>query len=54
MTTGQYDFVVVSEAPDDAAIAKAMLSLISKGSVTTETVRAFSEDEYRKIFKSLP
>ena len=54
MTTGRFDLVIVHEAPDDATVAKAMLSVLSKGSIATETVRAFTEDEYRKIFKELP
>jgi uncharacterized protein with GYD domain len=51
---GQYDMAIVAEAPDDATIARLTLSLASKGSVRTETVRAFTEDEYRKIISSLP
>jgi uncharacterized protein with GYD domain len=54
MTTGRYDMVIVCEAPDETAVAKAVLSVASMGSITTETVRAFSEDEYRKIMTSLP
>ena len=53
MTTGEYDMVIISEAPDDTAVAKALLSMISKGSVTTHTVRAFTEEEYRAIVTSL-
>lgn len=53
MTTGEHDMVIISEAADDTAIAKALLSVISKGSVTTHTVRAFTEDEYRVIVTSL-
>jgi uncharacterized protein with GYD domain len=30
MVMGQYDFVFMAEAPDDAAIAKAILSIASK------------------------
>jgi uncharacterized protein with GYD domain len=51
---GQYDMAIVAEAPDDATIARMTLSLASKGSVHTETVRAFTEDEYRKIISSIP
>jgi len=29
MVTGRYDMVVISEAPDDAALAKAMLTVAS-------------------------
>jgi uncharacterized protein with GYD domain len=53
MTTGQYDMVIVSDAPDDASIAKAMLSVASGGSVKSETMRAFNEDEYRKVIGAL-
>jgi uncharacterized protein with GYD domain len=45
---------IVAEAPDDATIARMTLGLASKGSVRTETVRAFTEDEYRKIIASIP
>ena len=53
MTLGQYDLVFVIEAPDDAALAKALLSQASKGGVRTTTLRAFSETEYREIIESL-
>ncbi len=45
--------VIISEAPNDEVLAKAMLTLISKGSITTQTSRAFTEDEYRTIIGSL-
>jgi uncharacterized protein with GYD domain len=51
---GKYDMAIVAEAPDDATIARMTLALASKGSVRTETVRAFTEDEYRKIISSIP
>jgi uncharacterized protein with GYD domain len=51
--TGRYDMVIITEAPDDVALAKATLSIASKGSVQTETLRAFTEDEYRKIISGL-
>jgi uncharacterized protein with GYD domain len=54
MVTGQYDMVIVSEAPNDEAIAKVALATGSKGSTRSETVRAFTEDEYRKIIAALP
>jgi uncharacterized protein with GYD domain len=53
LTTGTHDMVIITEAPDDTAIAKAMLSTISKGAITTQTSRAFTEDEYRALIKSL-
>jgi uncharacterized protein with GYD domain len=54
MVTGQYDMVVVTEAPNDEVVAKVALAMASKGGVRTETLRAFTEDEYRKIIAALP
>ncbi len=54
MVTGQYDMIVILEAPDDIALAKTILNLGSLGSVRTETCRAFTEDEYRRVIAELP
>ena len=54
LVAGQYDLVVVAEAPDDETIAKLALTIGSKGAVRTETLRAFTEDEYRKIVSEIP
>jgi uncharacterized protein with GYD domain len=53
MTMGQYDGVTISEAPSDEALAKAMLAMGSGGAIKTETLRAFTEEEYRKLIGSL-
>ena len=53
LTMGRYDLVAAVKAPDDEAVAKFVLSLASQGNVRTETVRAFTEDEYRKIVKAV-
>jgi uncharacterized protein with GYD domain len=52
--TGQYDSISVVEAPNDEAMAKAALALGSLGNVRTETLRAFTEQEYRDLIASLP
>ena len=52
-TMGRYDLVCVMEAPSDEAYAQATLSLGRQGNVKTETLKAFTEDEYRKIIGSL-
>jgi uncharacterized protein with GYD domain len=54
MVTGRYDMVLITEAPDGETVAKALLATASKGSVSTETVQAFTEAQYRKIIGSLP
>lgn len=53
MTMGRYDLICVIEGPDDETVARALLSLGSQGNVQTETMKAWSEDEYRKITGSL-
>jgi len=53
LTMGRYDAVIVSEAPDDETAAKIALSFGSLGNIRTETMRAFTEGEYRKIIGSL-
>jgi len=54
LVLGRYDGVVVSEAPSAEVVTKALLAICSKGYAHTETLRAFSEDEYRKIISALP
>jgi len=51
---GKYDTVFIVEAPDDETIAKLTLAIGSLGNVRTETLRTFTEDEYRKIIADLP
>jgi uncharacterized protein with GYD domain len=53
MVTGSHDIVIISEAPDDEAMAKSMLRTLSQGGITTQTSRAFTEEEYRKIIAGL-
>jgi len=45
MVMGHYDMVIVTEAPDEMILARAILTLTSKGNIQTETLRAFSEGE---------
>jgi uncharacterized protein with GYD domain len=54
LTIGHYDFVTQVEAPDEETFATALLGIASSGNITTETLRAFSEDEYERIAAKLP
>ena len=54
LVMGQYDMVAITEAPDEETAVKATLALGSKGSVRTETLRAFTEDEYRRLIAEMP
>ena len=53
LTLGRYDIVAIVEAPNDETAAKAALMSASDGNVTTETFRAFTEDEYRALIAAL-
>jgi uncharacterized protein with GYD domain len=53
MTMGPYDFVGIAEAPDDEAIAKANLSIASRGDVQTLTMRAFQGEEIQRIVEGV-
>jgi uncharacterized protein with GYD domain len=53
MTMGQYDNVLVWEAPDDEAAARFMLGLGAAGNVRTTTLKAFPQDQARTILNSL-
>jgi uncharacterized protein with GYD domain len=54
LTMGQYDAVVISEAPSDEVYMTTILTIASAGAISTETLRAFTEDEYRKIVSAIP
>ena len=54
LVSGQYDIVAIFEAPDDETMAKVVLALGTRGNVQTETLRAFTEDEYVKLVSDLP
>jgi uncharacterized protein with GYD domain len=49
-----HDTMFIVEAPDDEAVAKMVLTIAAKGYVRTESHRLFTEDEYRKVIRSLP
>ncbi len=54
LVTGQYDAVAISELPNAEAVARLALANGSMGNIRTETLRAFTEGDYRKIIAALP
>ncbi len=52
--TGRYDIALITEAPNGDILAKFALAVGSLGNVHTETVRAFTEDEFAAIVADLP
>jgi uncharacterized protein with GYD domain len=53
MVMGDFDFVGICEAPDDAVMARYVLQLGGLGFVRTKTLKAFPETAYREIIRSL-
>ncbi|MCK1291932.1 MULTISPECIES: GYD domain-containing protein [unclassified Bradyrhizobium] len=53
LTMGDFDMVVILEAPDDAVAARFSLQLGMLGNVRTRTLKAFPEAAYREIINSL-
>jgi len=53
LTMGKYDSVLIVEAPSDEVAATLALSAGSQGSIRTETLKAFSEAEYRRIIAKI-
>ena len=54
LVSGKYDMVVIAEAPDYETAGKLALSIGAQGNLRTETLCAFTEDEYQKIIAELP
>lgn len=53
MTMGEYDLVIIYDAPDDAVAARFTLMLGKLGNVRTFSMKAFPEEAYRQIANSL-
>lgn len=53
VTLGRYDLVEVFEAPDDETAYQCIVAVARHGSVTTETLRAFTREEADRLIKSL-
>jgi uncharacterized protein with GYD domain len=53
LAMGKYDAVIVSTAPNDEVVAKVLLQIGAGGNNRTETMRVFTEAEYRKIVGGL-
>jgi uncharacterized protein with GYD domain len=49
LTLGQYDLVAIAEMPNDEAVARMALAQGALGNVRSETMRAFTETEFKKI-----
>lgn len=54
LTMGAYDLVSIIEFPDDDAAAKTLLKVAQSGAVSSETMKAWPEAEYRDLIANLP
>jgi uncharacterized protein with GYD domain len=54
LTMGRYDFVVITEAPNAATAAAMLLATGMRGNISTETLRAFTEGEFKGIVSQMP
>jgi uncharacterized protein with GYD domain len=52
-TVGQYDLVTVTEGSDEAQLA-ALFTTATLGNVRTQTLRAFSASEIKKVISLMP
>ena len=53
MTLGAYDLVLIVDMPNNDKLASFSLKLGSHGNVRSTTLRAYSEDDYRRIIGGL-
>ena len=54
MTQGNHDGVLIFEVPNEEALTSFLLTTGAAGNVRTTTLRAFTEDEFRKHIAALP
>lgn len=54
LTLGRYDAIAIGEVPNAKAGAGLALATAQQGNIRTESVRAFTESEYKEIVEGLP
>lgn len=54
LTFGQYDVVGITEFSSDETAAQFVLTAMSMGGSRSETLKAFTEDQFRNIVEGLP
>ena len=53
-TMGQYDAVLMVDAPDDETVMRGALAVATQGNLRTTTLRAFGEQEMGQALEDLP
>ncbi len=49
VTMGEYDLIAIGDWPNDQAVATWALSIAKLGNVTTQSMRALSEEEFAQV-----
>ena len=52
LTLGQYDLFLICKFPNNEKVAQFSLKLSSLGNVRTNTLKAFTEDEFKQLLES--
>ena len=53
-THGEYDMVVIADAPTDEAVMLGLLGVGSAGNLQTVSMKAYSQGDFLSIIKKLP
>ena len=53
LTLGQYDLVIVAEAPSDVEFATALLTMTRSGDMQTSTLKVFTPEEMARIISQV-
>ena len=51
---GQFDTAFLLEAPDDETATKISMAISAQGNVSTQTMRGFALDEFKKMIAEMP
>ncbi len=51
---GQFDTAFLLEAPDDETATKISMAISALGNVSTQTMRGFTLDEFKKMISEMP
>jgi uncharacterized protein with GYD domain len=54
LTEGKYDAVAITQVPDAKTGMALLLATVGQGNIRTETLRAFTEAEFKEILAKVP
>jgi uncharacterized protein with GYD domain len=54
VTEGEYDQVIIFDAPDEKVGVAGLVALLGQGNIRTRTMRAHSVEEFEQILAQIP